>query len=97
MTIGVILNRVFRINNNPLFEYIHQNKEEIEKCYLIIPQEIFEEDGTNMKANYYYGVMQPFLLDYSDLGDFCEDKSISEVIVAGDIMSYHQESYDIRH
>ena len=27
MTIGVILNRVFRINNNPLFEYIHQNKE----------------------------------------------------------------------
>ena len=62
-----------------------------------------------MKANYYYGVMQsflndlrqydiePFLLDYSDLGDFCEDKSISEVIVAGDIMSYHQESYDIRH
>ena len=26
MTIGVILNRVFRINNNPLFEYIHQNK-----------------------------------------------------------------------
>ena len=82
MTIGVILNRVFRINNNPLFEYIHQNKEEIEKCYLIIPQEIFEEDGTNMKANYYYGVMQsflndlrqydiePFLLDYSDLGIF---------------------------
>ena len=34
MTIGVILNRVFRINNNPLFEYIHQNKEDIEKCYL---------------------------------------------------------------
>ena len=109
MTIGVILNRVFRINNNPLFEYIHQNKEDIEKCYLIIPQEIFEEDGTNMKANYYYGVMQsflndlrqydiePFLLDYSDLGDFCDDKSINEVIVAGDIMSYHQESYDIRH
>ena len=29
MTIGVILNRVFRINNNPLFEYIHQNKEEL--------------------------------------------------------------------
>lgn len=109
MTIGVILNRVFRINNNPLFEYIHQNKEDIEKCYLIIPQEIFEEDGTDMKANYYYGVMQsflndlrqydiePYLLDYSDLGDFCEDKSLSEVIVAGDIMSYHQESYDIRH
>lgn len=29
MTIGVILNRVFRINNNPLFEYIHQNKDKL--------------------------------------------------------------------
>ena len=108
MTIGVILNRVFRINNNPLFEYIHQNKEEIEKCYLIIPQEIFEEDGTNMKANYYYGVMQsflndlrqydiePFLLDYSDLGDFVKI-NLSVKLLFGDIMSYHQESYDIRH
>ena len=26
MNIGVILNRVFRINNNPLFEYINQQK-----------------------------------------------------------------------
>lgn len=88
MTIGVILNRVFRIHNNPLFEYINQNKEDIEKCYLIIPQEIFEEDGTEMKANYYYGVLQsflealhqydiePFLLDYRELGDFCSDKGI---------------------
>ncbi|MDO0995686.1 cryptochrome/photolyase family protein [Staphylococcus borealis] len=109
MTIGVILNRVFRIHNNPLFEYINQNKEDIEKCYLIIPQEIFDEDGTEMKANYYYGVLQsflealhqydiePFLLDYRELGDFCSDKGIDEVVIAGDIMSYHHESYDIRH
>ena len=27
MNIGVILNRVFRINNNPLFEYINQQKD----------------------------------------------------------------------
>lgn len=26
MNIGVILNRVFRINNNPLFEYINQQR-----------------------------------------------------------------------
>ena len=43
MNIGVILNRVFRINNNPLFEYINQQKDDIDKCYLIIPKETFEE------------------------------------------------------
>ncbi|MCI2948201.1 DNA photolyase family protein [Staphylococcus caledonicus] len=109
MNIGVILNRVFRVNNNPLFEYISQQQEDIDKCYLIIPQELFEEDGTELKERYYYGTLdkflkelhkhdiEPFLIDYSQLGDFSKDKGISEVVVAGDIMSYHQEAYDIRH
>ena len=49
MNIGVILNRVFRINNNPLFEYINQQKDAFDKCYLIIPKETFEEKGTDKK------------------------------------------------
>ncbi|PNZ28470.1 deoxyribodipyrimidine photolyase [Staphylococcus petrasii] len=109
MNIGVILNRVFRTQNNSLFEYISQQQNDIDQCYLIIPQEIFEEEGTEMKHNYYYGVLEkflkelkkhdiePFLIEYRELGDFCKEKQIEEVVVAGDIMSYHQESYDIRH
>lgn len=109
MNVGVILNRVFRTQNNPLLEYISQQQNDIDQCYLIIPQEIFEENGTKMKRNFYYGVLEkfltelkkrdiePFLIEYSELGDFCKEKHIEEVVIAGDIMSYHQESYDIHH
>ena len=62
MNIGVILNRVFRINNNPLFEYINQQKDAFDKCYLIIPKETFEEKGTDKKANYYYGTLEKFYI-----------------------------------
>ncbi|EES41008.1 cryptochrome/photolyase family protein [Staphylococcus caprae] len=106
MKVGVILNRVFRLENNPLFEYISQNKEDIDQCYFIIPQEKFDKEA-EMKANYYYGTLQkfvdtlhdydiqPFLVDYDELTHFCKDKGISEVVLAGDIMSYHEEKYDI--
>ena len=109
MNIGVILNRVFRINNNPLFEYINQQKDAFDKCYLIIPKETFEEKGTDKKANYYYGTLEkflyklkehhiePYVIDYSELGMFCTEHDIKEIVMAGDIMSYHQERYDIRH
>lgn len=109
MNIGVILNRVFRINNNPLFEYINQQKDDIDKCYLIIPKETFEEEGTDKKANYYYGTLEkflyqlkehhiePYVINYSELGMFCTEHDIKEIVMAGDIMSYHQERYDIRH
>ena len=109
MNIGVILNRVFRINHNPLFEYINQQRDDNEQCFLIIPQEIFDEEGTEKKKNFYYGVLQsflkelkkydiePFLIEYSELGDFCSNNDINEIVVAGDIMSYHLETYDIRH
>ncbi|MEJ7450734.1 deoxyribodipyrimidine photo-lyase, partial [Staphylococcus warneri] len=39
--------------------------------------------------------IQPFLVDYDELTHFCKDKGISEVVLAGDIMSYHEEKYDI--
>ena len=34
-------------------------------------------------------------VDYDELTHFCKDKGISEVVLAGDIMSYHEEKYDI--
>lgn len=108
MTIGVILNRVFRIDNNPLFEYVYQNMEDIDKCYFIIPQENFDNKAQK-KKNYYYGTLQkyvnalyekdiqPFLVNYEDLIHFCKEKRIDDVVMAGDIMSYHEEKYDILH
>lgn len=108
MAIGVILNRVFRINNNPLFDYIYRNKESINQCYFIIPTEEFEEEAKK-KAQYYYGSIQkfmyklqrydiePFLMSYDKLIDFCKKQTIDKVVVAGDIMSYHHEEYDILH
>lgn len=39
MYLGVLLNRVFRINNNPLFDYVIHNQDKIKKLYLIIPLE----------------------------------------------------------
>ena len=102
MAIGVILNRVFRLNNNPLFDYIYSNKESINHCYFIIPTEEFEEEAKK-KAQYYYGSIQkfmyelqrydiePFLMSYDKLIDFCKKQAIDKVVVAGDIMSYHHE------
>lgn len=108
MALGVILNRVFRTDNNPLFEYVYQNIEDIDQCYYIIPKEDFGNEA-KMKRNYYYGTLQkfvhalyendiqPFLMDYDELVDFFKEKGINEVVIAGDIMSYHKEEYDILH
>lgn len=102
MALGVILNRVFRTDNNPLFEYVYQNMEDIDQCYYIIPKEDFGNEA-KMKRNYYYGTLQkfvhalykndiqPFLMDYDELVDFFKEKGINEVVIAGDIMSYHKE------
>ena len=35
-------------------------------------------------------------MDYDELVDF-KEKGINEVVIAGDIMSYHKEEYDILH
>ena len=98
MALGVILNRVFRTDNNPLFEYVYQNMEDIDQCYYIIPKEDFGNEA-KMKRNYYYGTLQkfvhalyendiqPFLMDYDELISLK-----NEVVIAGDIMSYHKES-----
>lgn len=108
MTIGVILNRVFRTEANPLLEYIYQNIDNISTCYLIIPEEDLEQAAT-IKQQFYYGTLQhfansldkhhltPFILKYEQLIDFCQSKEIDEVVMAGDIMSYHLEAYDILH
>ena len=36
-------------------------------------------------------------MDYDELVDFFKEKGINEVVIAGDIMSYHKEEYDILH
>ena len=37
MRLGVILNRVFRVKDNPLFEYVAEHQDEINKVYFILP------------------------------------------------------------
>ncbi|PZJ83125.1 deoxyribodipyrimidine photo-lyase, partial [Staphylococcus aureus] len=39
MEIAVLLNRMFRMEHNPLFEYLYQQNEDIDACYFIIPEE----------------------------------------------------------
>ncbi len=66
MAIGVILNRVFRINNNPLFDYIYRNKESINQCYFIIPTEEFEEEAKR-KHNTIMGPYRSLCMNYNDM------------------------------
>ncbi|MBS3283737.1 deoxyribodipyrimidine photo-lyase [Staphylococcus aureus] len=108
MAIAVLLNRMFRTEHNPLFEYIYQQKDDIDACYFIIAEEDMST-ASDLKAQYYRGTLQrfyqslnkenltPYVMSYDAVISFCEEKNISEVVVAGDIMSYHLEEYDILH
>lgn len=44
MHLGVILNRVFRMKDNPLFQYIVKHQNEINKLYFILPLEDLTDD-----------------------------------------------------
>ncbi|MBO1198867.1 deoxyribodipyrimidine photo-lyase [Staphylococcus simiae] len=108
MAVGVILNRMFRTKDNPLFEYIFQQQEDINECYFIIPTEDLS-DASTLKKQFYFGTLQrfyddltklklsPFVMEYDDVITFCQQHQITEVVIAGDIMSYHHETYDILH
>lgn len=108
MAIAVLLNRMFRMEHNPLFEYIYQQKEDIDACYFIIPEEDMSS-ASDLKAQFYRGTLQrfyqslhaekltPYVMSYDDIISFCKENNISEVVIAGDIMSYHLEEYDILH
>lgn len=60
MAIAVLLNRMFRMEHNPLFEYIYQQKEDIDACYFIIPEEDMSS-ASDLKAQFYRGTLQRFL------------------------------------
>ncbi|STY45063.1 Deoxyribodipyrimidine photo-lyase [Listeria grayi] len=108
MQLGVLLNRVFRTKHNPLFSYVEQNRSKIDACYFIIPLEDLKGASERKKAFYFGTVNQfltelakyeirPFLVTYEKLPEFCQKQKIDTILMAGDIMSYHQEEYDIRH
>lgn len=108
LAVGVLLNRMFRTEENPLFEYIFQQQQNIKECYFIIPTEDLS-DASMLKSQFYYGTLQrfhdelkelnlsPFVIAYDDIVKFCQQHQITELVVAGDIMSYHHEKYDILH
>lgn len=106
--LGVILNRVFRTKDNPLFKYIVKHQNEINKLYFILPLEDLT-DASEVKREYYYKVIkgfvnaldkhdiQPHIVTYEKLGELAETLTLSNVLVAKDIMSYHKEIYDYPH
>ncbi|MGI2242544.1 cryptochrome/photolyase family protein [Staphylococcus cohnii] len=108
MHLGVILNRVFRTKDNPLFQYIVKHQNEINKLYFILPLEDLT-DASEVKREYYYKVVkgfvnaldkhdiQPHIVTYEKLGELAETLALSHVLVAKDIMSYHKEIYDYPH
>mgnify|MGYP001942066569 CR=1 FL=1 len=108
MNLGVVLNRVFRINDNPLFHYIAQHKEEIEQLAMIIPIENMD-DVSNVKKQYYYNVVgsfvatlkqyniQPFIVNYNQLGNLCQRLDLTHILMPKDIMSFNNEENDYPH
>ncbi|MEB7845023.1 cryptochrome/photolyase family protein [Mammaliicoccus sciuri] len=108
MHLGVILNRVFRMKDNPLFQYIVKHQNEINKLYFILPLEDLT-DTSEVKRDYYHKVVkgfvnalvkhdiQPHIVTYEKLGELAETLALSHVLVAKDIMSYHKEIYDYPH
>lgn len=106
MRAAVVLNRVFRTEHNPLLEYVYERLDDYDKLYLVIPVEQFDEDS-ELKKSYYLGTLkhfvetletchiEPYVISYDNLETFLKEEKINTVITAGDIMSYHQKSYDI--
>ena len=60
MHLGLILNRVFRTKDNPLFQYIVKHQNEINKLYFILPLEDLT-DASEVKRDYYYKVVKGFV------------------------------------
>ena len=108
MHLGVILNRVFRTKDNPLFQYIANHSNEINTLYFILPLEDLS-DASNIKRDYYHQVVEgfvnalakydihPHIVAYDQLGDLAHTLGLSHVLVAKDIMSYHKKIYDYPH
>lgn len=108
MNLGVILNRVFRINDNPLFHYINKHKEDIDQLAILIPIEDMS-DVNKVKQQYYYDVagsfieelkqynIQPFIIPYNQLEELCYNLELTHVLMAKDIMSYNNEENDYPH
>lgn len=108
MHLGILLNRVFRIEGNPLFNYIAEHLHEIEKLYLILPIEDLS-DAASVKREHYHKMVEsfvsnlsknnisPYIVNYDKLGELSDDLNLSHILVGRDIMSYHSEVYDYPH
>lgn len=108
MNIALVLNRVFRLEQNPMFEYLNHNQADIERCYCVIPLELFEDEAPLKRTFYHQAVTQfiqqlieigikPFVFPYTAFASFCEQKEIDTVVFPSDIMSFHNCECDILH
>lgn len=103
--IAVLLNRVFRLKDNPLLNEILETKDHYDKIFLVILKEDLS-DASAVKKTFYMGTFERFLnglhehdikphvMTYTDFFTFTETEHINSVLMAADIMSYHHQSYD---
>lgn len=108
MHLGVMLNRVFRIKDNPLFDYVVNNKNMVGKLYFLLPLEDLSDAG-EVKRQYYNNVVSgfvkslhkrniyPFIVTYKNLGRLVDQLELTHVLIGKDIMSYHKKEYDFPH
>lgn len=108
MELGVILNRVFRTQDNPFFNYVVEHQDAINKVYFIVPIEDIG-DAATVKRDYYLKVVTgfintlhthdiyPYIVSYEKLEGLAHTLELSHVLIAQDIMSYHKEIYDFPH
>lgn len=108
MKLGVILNRVYRVKQNPLLQYVYDHHDKYETVHFIIPIEEMS-DASRIKFNDYMAVVKGFLnqlkqnniaphiVPYEALGDLAESIGVTHILLASDTMSYHHENYDFPH
>ncbi len=103
--IAVLLNRVFRLQHNPLLQAVTENKDAYDNIYIVLLQED-HSDASSIKENFYVGTLQrfvkelhahgimPHVMPRGDFIPFIQTKQITNVVMAPDIMSYHSPKYD---
>ncbi|UWF56953.1 DNA photolyase family protein [Staphylococcus hyicus] len=108
MKLGVILNRVFRMQANPLFQYVSEHHHHYDAIHFIVPIEAMT-DASEIKYHDYMNVVkgflnqlkqydiEPHIVTYEALGDLSKSLGLTHVLLASDTMSYHHERYDFPH
>lgn len=103
--VAILLNRVFRLEQNPLLQSVTENIDAYNNIYIVLLEEDLT-DASSIKRDFYIGTLHrfikelqqngvmPYVMPYDAFKSFCQNKQITNVVMAPDIMSYHRPEYD---